>query len=137
MTNELVTEFKLTWYDSPRAGRLALVTMDNGEDYRKPNTLGEGAIASLNAVLDEVEAAGAGGAGGSDPRSECKGLLLTGKPFIFAVGADINMFEGVTPELVLQGTEVGQAAFRRLAGSTRPARKLRIVPLTPFISGDP
>jgi 3-hydroxyacyl-CoA dehydrogenase/enoyl-CoA hydratase/carnithine racemase len=109
MTQELVTEFKLSWYDSPHAGRLALVTMDNGEDYRKPNTIGEGAIASLNATLDEVEGA-----------SDCKGLLLTGKPFIFAVGADINMFEGVTPELVLEGTEVGQAAFRRLAALPVP-----------------
>jgi 3-hydroxyacyl-CoA dehydrogenase/enoyl-CoA hydratase/carnithine racemase len=106
---ERVAEFKLTWYDSARAGRLAIVTMDNGEDHRRPNTLGARSIESINRTLDEVEA-----------QPDCKGLLLTGKPFVFAVGADINAFEGATPEFARAGTAAGQAALRRLAALPLP-----------------
>ncbi len=41
MPEELVTQFKETYNDSP-AGKIAIVTMDNGEDYRKPNSFGLG-----------------------------------------------------------------------------------------------
>ena len=40
------TEFKLQRIDT-RAGPVALVTMDNGEDWQKPNTFGEAALRSL------------------------------------------------------------------------------------------
>ena len=36
-------------------GPVALVTIDNGEDYRKPTTLGRSAFESAVAVLDELE----------------------------------------------------------------------------------
>ncbi len=102
--NEIYTRFKLQWFESPRAGRLALVTMDNGEDHRKPNTFGRKALESLHATLDEVEAA-----------DDCKGLLLTGKPFIFAVGADLNEFAHVdTPEKGRAASSGGHEAFLRL-----------------------
>jgi 3-hydroxyacyl-CoA dehydrogenase/enoyl-CoA hydratase/carnithine racemase len=103
MAEEIVTEFKVTYADS-RGGRIAVVTMDNGHDHTKPNTFGEGALRSLDAALDEVEG-----------QADVKGLLLTGKHFIFAVGADLNSFEGATPELALEGAQRGHAAFRRLA----------------------
>jgi hypothetical protein len=41
------TEFKLQ-----RAGDLALVTVDNGEDWTKPTTLGAAALESLARLLD-------------------------------------------------------------------------------------
>jgi len=44
------TVFKLN-----RVGSIALVTIDNGEDYRKPTTLGRSAFESAIAVLDELE----------------------------------------------------------------------------------
>ena len=44
------TVFKLN-----RAGSVALVTIDNGEDYRKPTTLGRSAFESAVQVLDELE----------------------------------------------------------------------------------
>jgi 3-hydroxyacyl-CoA dehydrogenase/enoyl-CoA hydratase/carnithine racemase len=103
MADEVVTEFKVTYADS-RAGRIAIVTMDNGHDHTRPNTFGEGALASLNRALDEVEG-----------QSDVKGLLLTGKHFIFAVGADLNAFEGATTELAREGGTRGHAAFRRIA----------------------
>jgi hypothetical protein len=50
MADAAVTEFKLGHYHSPRAGRLALVTIDNGADHRKPTFLGEAALDSLDSV---------------------------------------------------------------------------------------
>src|SRR5205085_9116355 len=44
------TQFKLQ-----RAGELALVTIDNGEDHSKPSTFGRAALESLSATLDELE----------------------------------------------------------------------------------
>lgn len=102
-TGEVVTEFKVTYFDSAKAGRLAIVTMDNGHDYTRPNTFGPGAVASLHAACDELAA-----------QDDLKGVLLTGKQFIFAVGADLNTFAGVTPEFAREGGKGGHEAFLRL-----------------------
>lgn len=96
------TEFKLTTAERP-VGRIAILTMDNGEDHNQPNTFGAEALASLNDALDEVEAA-----------DDLKGLLLTGKPFIFAVGADLKQFQGMDAEAAREGGRRGHEAFARL-----------------------
>ena len=75
------TEFKLQRVET-RVGPIALVTMDNGEDWQKPNTFGEAALRSLEGVLDRLRT------------RDWRGLLLTGKPFVFAAGADIDEFGG-------------------------------------------
>jgi 3-hydroxyacyl-CoA dehydrogenase/enoyl-CoA hydratase/carnithine racemase len=99
----IVTQFYPRFYES-RVGKIALLTMDNGEDYKKPTTFDEEALSSLNKALDFIQ---------KEP--EVKGLLLTGKPYIFAAGADltqipfINTFE--------QGKAIGQfghATFKRI-----------------------
>jgi 3-hydroxyacyl-CoA dehydrogenase/enoyl-CoA hydratase/carnithine racemase len=95
------TQFKLQQVLS-RVGPIALVTMDNGEDWQKPNTFGEEALRSLEALLDKL---------GSQ---EWSGLLLTGKPFVFAVGADIGEFGEITPERARLGGEAGHELFGRL-----------------------
>ncbi len=102
------TEFKLTTTERP-VGRIAILTMDNGEDHTKPNTFGEEAFASLTAALDELEAA-----------EDLKGLLLTGKRFIFAVGADLTAFEGMDAELAREGGRRGHEAFARLQALSFP-----------------
>ena len=76
--------------------------MDNGEDWQKPNTFGEAALRSLEELLDRVEEA------------EWAGLLLTGKPFVFAVGADIDEFGEITPERARQGGQAGHELFGRI-----------------------
>jgi 3-hydroxyacyl-CoA dehydrogenase/enoyl-CoA hydratase/carnithine racemase len=103
VSDDVFTQFKLTYTDSPTAGRLAILTMDNGRDYTKPNTFGEAALGSLAAALDELET-----------QSDVKGLLLTGKQFIFAVGADLTQFEGMDAEGARAGGEGGHAVFARL-----------------------
>jgi 3-hydroxyacyl-CoA dehydrogenase/enoyl-CoA hydratase/carnithine racemase len=95
------TEFKLQRVET-RVGPVALVTIDNGEDWQKPNTFGEAALRSLEGVLDQVEAA------------DFRGLLLTGKPFVFAVGADIGEFGEITPERARLGGQAGHELFGRM-----------------------
>jgi len=46
------TEFKLQRVDT-RVGPIALVTIDNGEDWQKPNTFGEAALRSLEETLGQ------------------------------------------------------------------------------------
>ncbi len=91
------TEFKLQ-----RAGDLALLTIDNGEDWSKPTTLGRHAMGSLGRALDELE------------RQQWSGLVVTGKPFVFCVGADIDEFPNVTPELAREGSRAGHELLLRL-----------------------
>lgn len=66
----------------PGGGVLALVTLDNGRDHTRPNTLGPRSLLALEAVLlaQRVRAA----------RGEIVGLAVTGKPFILAAGADLS-----------------------------------------------
>ncbi|MFA9446825.1 3-hydroxyacyl-CoA dehydrogenase NAD-binding domain-containing protein [Egicoccus sp. AB-alg6-2] len=103
MSDDVHTRFKLTYTDAPRAGRLAILTMDNGRDYTKPNTFGAQALQSLSAALDELAT-----------QTDVKGLLLTGKPFIFAVGADLTQFAGMDAEGARAGGEGGHEVFARL-----------------------
>jgi 3-hydroxyacyl-CoA dehydrogenase/enoyl-CoA hydratase/carnithine racemase len=95
------TEFKLRPVQTP-VGAIALVTMDNGEDWQKPNTFGEAALRSLQELLDRVA------------DGEWAGLVLTGKPFVFAVGADIDEFGEITPERAREGGEAGHELFGRI-----------------------
>ena len=52
---EPITIFHTRFYDSP-VGKIAILTMDNGQDYKKPNTFSEGAMVSLNKALDRIVA---------------------------------------------------------------------------------
>jgi len=105
-----VTECKLNFYESKKAGKIAIVTMDNGENYRVPNTWGAEALESLNKVLDIVEA-----------DADVKGWLLTGKPFIFNVGADIMSVDpSLSRDDAVEIGRVGHAAFKRIMDLSIP-----------------
>ncbi|MFO7573039.1 MAG: 3-hydroxyacyl-CoA dehydrogenase NAD-binding domain-containing protein [Gaiellaceae bacterium] len=95
------TQFKLQPVETG-LGRIGLVTMDNGEDWQKPNTFGEAALRSLDELLETLE------------QEPWTGLVLTGKPFVFAVGADIDEFGAITPERAREGGEAGHALFGRI-----------------------
>ena len=91
---EPVTKFYTRFYASP-VGKIAILTMDNGHDYKKPNTFGEDALRSLDKALDVVAA-----------EPDARGLLLTGKPYIFAAGADLTEVPFVTT--FDQGYQIGK-----------------------------
>ncbi|UQA92561.1 3-hydroxyacyl-CoA dehydrogenase NAD-binding domain-containing protein [Streptomyces halobius] len=112
--DEVVTQAHVRHLDLPQgAGRFALITLDNGLDHTKPTTFGPQSLANLDAAIDQVEQEAADGS--------IVGVGLTGKPFIFAVGADLK---GV--ELLKQHDEAlaigkgGHDVFKRLSGLAVP-----------------
>ncbi|WP_030166469.1 3-hydroxyacyl-CoA dehydrogenase NAD-binding domain-containing protein [Spirillospora albida] len=79
-SDEVVTHARVRDVRLPHgAGTLALITLDNGFDHTKPNTFGPNGLAELNAAIDQVAA-----------RDDIVAVGVTGKPFIFAVGADLK-----------------------------------------------
>ena len=90
-----------------QAGTMALVTLDNGFDHTKPNTFGPASIAGLQACFDGLRARAEAG--------EIQAVGLTGKPFIFAVGADLSGVPKVTQrEQALAIARAGHAAYATL-----------------------
>ena len=101
------TEFRLQRVETDR-GLLALITMDNGEDWQKPTTLGRAAFETLGRALDEIEA------------GEWAAALITGKPFVFCAGADIDEFPGVTADQAREGSRAGHELFGRIVALPFP-----------------
>lgn len=77
VTHSLVRDVPL---DSGRT--LALVTLDNGRDHTRPNTLGPVTLLEFAATMDELAIRA--------ERGEIHGVAVTGKPFILAAGADLS-----------------------------------------------
>ena len=86
------------------AGTMALITLDNGRDHTRPNTFGPAGLVALRDVLDAVAA-----------RHDIAAVGVTGKPFIFAAGADLSGagLIGAREEALAIG-RLGHAVFRRL-----------------------
>jgi 3-hydroxyacyl-CoA dehydrogenase/enoyl-CoA hydratase/carnithine racemase len=108
--SEVVTRSLLRFVRVPGLDRpAALITLDNGYDHTKPSSFGPAGLASLDAALDE--------AFGADPAF----VAVTGKPYIFCVGADVTGMALIRTRE--QGIAIGQAGhriFKRLKDSTVP-----------------
>ncbi|MDP9866660.1 MULTISPECIES: 3-hydroxyacyl-CoA dehydrogenase NAD-binding domain-containing protein [Streptosporangium] len=86
------------------AGTMALITLDNGFDHTKPSTFGPGGLTSLNEALDSIAG-----------RGDLAAVGVIGKPFIFAVGADLKGAATVAErEQALAIGRLGHEVFRRL-----------------------
>ena len=107
VTRALVRDVELPY----GAGTMALITLDNGHDHTRPNTFGPGGLISLREALDSVAARAMPEAGGQ----RIAAVGVTGKPFIFAVGADLTgaALIGSRDEALAIG-RLGHAVFRRL-----------------------
>nr|WP_253669404.1 3-hydroxyacyl-CoA dehydrogenase NAD-binding domain-containing protein [Streptoalloteichus tenebrarius] len=107
---EVVTRATTRFVEVPGLdGRVALVTLDNGHDHTKPSTFGPGGLLSLDAALDEAFA--------GNPVA----IAVTGKPFVFAVGADLTGVAQINDrEQALTIGRTGHAVFRRLRDSEIP-----------------
>ncbi|GAA3848623.1 3-hydroxyacyl-CoA dehydrogenase NAD-binding domain-containing protein [Saccharothrix violaceirubra] len=108
--DEVVTTARTRLVSVPGlAGRVALITLDNGHDHTRPSTFGPQGLVSLAAAFDEAAAA--------DPVA----IAVTGKPFVFAVGADLSAVEHATRrEHALFIGELGHDVFRRFTDSKIP-----------------
>ena len=90
-------------------GPVALITLDNGFDHTKPNSFGPAGLLAFDAALDVAFDA--------NPAA----IAVTGKPFIFAAGADLKGVPSITSRE--QGIELGRLGhkvFRRLRDSSVP-----------------
>ena len=103
--DEVVTHARVRRVELPNgAGTLALITIDNDRDHTRPTTFGPAGLASLDAALDEVAA-----------MTDIVAVGVTGKPFIFAVGADLSAIGLVDQrEVILEFGQLGHNVFRRL-----------------------
>ena len=61
---------------------LALITLDNGRDHTRPNTLGPATLTALGETLDALAGRAAAG--------EIQAVGITGKQYILAAGADLS-----------------------------------------------
>ena len=110
--DEVVTKALVRYLAYPGlAGEIALITLDNGHDHTRPSTFGPGGLASLDAALDEIAA--------HSPAPAA--IAVTGKPFIFAVGADLSGVPSITDATQAREiAETGHRVFRRLKDSAIP-----------------
>ncbi|MEV5209064.1 3-hydroxyacyl-CoA dehydrogenase NAD-binding domain-containing protein [Micromonospora sp. NPDC053740] len=108
--NEVVTRALLRQVNVPRLDRpAALITLDNGFDHTKPNTFGPGGLASLDEAITAALAA--------DPAF----IAVTGKPYIFCVGADIVGLPQLADRAqALEIGRLGHRVFARLKDSSVP-----------------
>lgn len=89
-------------------GTIALITMDNGGDHKKPTTLGLAALESLGAALDALEPRIAAG--------QIVAVAVTGKPYFFAAGADLKSIGTIRDrDDALAIARLGHARLGRLA----------------------
>ncbi len=112
--DEVVTQAHVRHLELPGVrGRFALITLDNGFDHTKPTTFGPQSLANLDAALDQIERETAEG--------ELVGVGITGKPFIFAVGADLKGVELLKRhEDALAIGRGGHEVFKRLSDLSVP-----------------
>ncbi|GAA0831663.1 3-hydroxyacyl-CoA dehydrogenase NAD-binding domain-containing protein [Streptosporangium amethystogenes subsp. fukuiense] len=103
--DEIVTRATVHDVELPQgAGTMALITLDNGFDHTKPSTFGPGGLASLGEALDAIAG-----------RGDLAAVGVVGKPFVFAVGADLKGAALVSErDQALQIGRLGHEVFRRL-----------------------
>ena len=107
VTNALVREIDLSPFG--HTGTLSLITLDNGHDHTRPNTFGPQSLLALNAAIDTAE------------KSESVAIAITGKPFIFAAGADLSGLAFLTDKSqALAIGKLGHDVFRRLNEGKKP-----------------
>jgi 3-hydroxyacyl-CoA dehydrogenase/enoyl-CoA hydratase/carnithine racemase len=106
--DEVITHSFVRDITMPSGRVIALVTLDNGRDYTRPNTLGAASLMELEGVLDELAA--------SASRKEIAGVAVTGKPFILAAGADLSKVGEIPDyETGLLMAQLGHQALGKLS----------------------
>ncbi|GID25949.1 3-hydroxyacyl-CoA dehydrogenase NAD-binding domain-containing protein [Paractinoplanes brasiliensis] len=106
--NEVVTK-ALVRFVQVGDKKAALITLDNGFDHKKPNSFGPGGLTSLDEAITAA----------TDAKPAF--IALTGKPYIFCVGADITGIPFLASrEQAVELGELGHRVFARLKNSTIP-----------------
>ena len=107
VTQALVRDVDLSAFGAQ--GTLALITLDNGHDHNRPNTFGPQSLMALDAAITEATS------------RKPAAIAITGKPFIFAAGADLSALSFISNrEQSLAIGKLGHDVFRRLGESSIP-----------------
>ena len=107
VTQALVRDVDLSAFGAK--GTLALITLDNGHDHNRPNTFGPQSLLALDAAITDATS--------RNPAA----IAITGKPFIFAAGADLSALSFISNrEQSLAIGKLGHDVFRRLGESSIP-----------------
>ena len=90
-------------------GELALITLDNGADHTRPNTFGPASLNALASAIDQAQ------------KTDAVAIAVTGKPFIFAAGADLSGVGAVKDKSVATAFgDLGHEVFLKLHESKKP-----------------
>jgi 3-hydroxyacyl-CoA dehydrogenase/enoyl-CoA hydratase/carnithine racemase len=90
-------------------GELALITLDNGADHTRPNTFGPASLNALASAIDQAQ------------KTDAVAIAVTGKPFIFAAGADLSGVGAVKEKSVATAFgDLGHEVFLKLHESKKP-----------------
>ena len=107
ISHSLLREVDLRPFGSD--GTLALITLDNGVDHNRPNTLGPKTLLELNERITEAE------------NSPAVAIAIIGKPFIFAAGADLSALSYLADrDQALAIGKLGHDVLKRFHETTKP-----------------
>ncbi len=107
ITHAFVRDVDLTAFGGN--GTMALITLDNGQDHNRPNTFGPASLLSLKDAIAEAIS--------RTPAA----IAITGKPFIFAAGADLSALSFIqNRDQSLAIGKLGHDVFRTLNESSIP-----------------
>ena len=109
VTHSLVQDVPL-----PGIGTLALVTLDNGLDHRKPTTLGPNTLLELGRTLESLAERASKG--------EIQAVGITGKPYFLVAGADLTAVSAISkPEHGLAMAQLGHEVYGLLRNLPVPS----------------
>ncbi len=108
---EVVTRALVRFVELPLgAGKAALITLDNGRDHTKPNTLGPASLHELDRAITASYA-----------EPDVVAVCVTGKPFILAAGADLKGVALLTDrQQAVEAARLGHRVFSRLGDGQVP-----------------
>jgi 3-hydroxyacyl-CoA dehydrogenase/enoyl-CoA hydratase/carnithine racemase len=86
-SDEVVTNSYVNDVTLPSGKILALITLDNGKDHTRPNTLGPKTLIGFAQKLDELKERAA--------KKEIHAVAVTGKPYFLAAGADLTHVQDI------------------------------------------
>ncbi|MBD8102933.1 3-hydroxyacyl-CoA dehydrogenase NAD-binding domain-containing protein [Plantibacter sp. CFBP 8775] len=105
--DEVVTRSFVKDITTASGRTIALITLDNGRDHTRPNTLGPVTLLELDGVLETQRTRAASG--------EIDGVAITGKPFILAAGADLSKVGDIpSREVATKLAQLGHHVFGKL-----------------------
>lgn len=86
-TDEVITHSYVSDVKMPSGRTIALITLDNGKDHTRPNTLGPHTLLEFAKTLDELKERA--------KNKEIDGVAVTGKPYFLAAGADLSKVQEI------------------------------------------